>query len=167
MRGSGKGWLTAEYAMHPRANPERNRRDGRKGRVDGRTTEIQRLIGRSLRAIVDLDALGEQLITMDCDVLEADGGTRTAAISGSYVALALAMNTIAPNLNASFAVPHGSRSLLPATKRRPVISRLSQKNEKLDQRGWGIDSVFYQPVGTPTPSHVCSPSTPLFPNPRN
>ncbi|MFW2389659.1 MAG: ribonuclease PH [Polyangiales bacterium] len=92
MRGSGKGWLTAEYAMHPRANPERNRRDGRKGRVDGRTTEIQRLIGRALRAAVDFERLGERMITVDCDVLDADGGTRTASITGGMVATAIALD---------------------------------------------------------------------------
>jgi ribonuclease PH len=92
MRGSGKGWLTAEYAMHPRANPERNRRDGRSGKVDGRTTEIQRLVGRALRAAVDFEKLGERMITVDCDVLDADGGTRTASITGGMVALALALD---------------------------------------------------------------------------
>jgi len=91
MRGSGKGWLTAEYAMHPRANPERNRRDGRSGKVDGRTTEIQRLVGRALRAAVDFEKLGERLITVDCDVLDADGGTRTASITGGMVATVIAL----------------------------------------------------------------------------
>jgi ribonuclease PH len=92
MRGSGKGWLTAEYAMHPRANPERNRRDGRSGKVDGRTTEIQRLVGRALRAAVDFEKLGERMITVDCDVLDADGGTRTASITGGMIALAMALD---------------------------------------------------------------------------
>ncbi|MGB5283527.1 MAG: ribonuclease PH [Polyangiales bacterium] len=91
MRGSGKGWLTAEYAMHPRANPERNRRDGRSGKIDGRTTEIQRLVGRALRAAVDFEKLGERMITVDCDVLDADGGTRTASITGGMVATAIAL----------------------------------------------------------------------------
>jgi ribonuclease PH len=94
MRGSGKGWVTAEYAMHPRANPKRQDRDGRKGRVDGRTQEIQRLIGRSLRAAVAMEKLGERTITVDCDVLDADGGTRTAAITGGFVALALALDRL-------------------------------------------------------------------------
>ena len=94
MRGSGKGWLTAEYAMHPRANPERNRRDGRNGRLDGRTTEIQRLVGRALRAAVDFEKLGERLITVDCDVLDADGGTRTASITGGMVATAIALDRV-------------------------------------------------------------------------
>ena len=82
LEGKGKGWITAEYNMLPGSTSPRKRRD-RGGKIDGRTTEIQRLIGRSLRAVADLEALGEQLITVDCDVLEADGGTRTAAISGA------------------------------------------------------------------------------------
>lgn len=86
-RGSGKGWLTAEYGMLPRATHTRSGREAARGKQGGRTLEIQRLIGRSLRAIVDLKALGERTITLDCDVLQADGGTRTAAITGSYVAL--------------------------------------------------------------------------------
>ena len=94
MRGSGRGWVTAEYAMHPRANPQRQDRDGRKGRIDGRTQEIQRLIGRSLRAAVNLEKLGERTITIDCDVLDADGGTRTASITGGFVALALALEKL-------------------------------------------------------------------------
>ncbi len=92
MRGKGRGWLTAEYAMHPRANPHRQDRDGRRGKIDGRTTEIQRLIGRALRAAIDLDKLGERQILIDCDVLDADGGTRTASITGGFVALAMALD---------------------------------------------------------------------------
>lgn len=87
-KGSGSGWVTAEYAMLPRATNSRSDRESVKGRIGGRTHEISRLIGRSLRAIVDLDALGENTIQLDCDVLQADGGTRTAAITGAYVALA-------------------------------------------------------------------------------
>lgn len=87
-RGSGLGWVTAEYAMLPRATNTRNDRESVKGRVGGRTHEISRLVGRSLRACVDYKALGENTITIDCDVLQADGGTRTAAITGGYVALA-------------------------------------------------------------------------------
>ncbi|MCL2581140.1 MAG: ribonuclease PH [Streptosporangiales bacterium] len=87
-RGSGLGWVTAEYAMLPRATNTRNDRESIKGRVGGRTHEISRLVGRSLRACVDYKALGENTITIDCDVLQADGGTRTAAITGGYVALA-------------------------------------------------------------------------------
>ncbi len=86
-RGSGLGWVTAEYGMLPRATNTRSRREAAAGKQTGRTQEIQRLIGRSLRAVVDMQALGENQITLDCDVLEADGGTRTAAITGAYVAL--------------------------------------------------------------------------------
>lgn len=92
MRNSGQGWLTAEYAMLPRATQTRTAREIGRGGASGRTHEIQRLIGRSLRAVADMKALGERTITIDCDVLQADGGTRTAAITGSYVALALASN---------------------------------------------------------------------------
>jgi len=88
LRGSGKGWVTAEYGMLPRATHTRGRREAAQGKQSGRTQEIQRLIGRSLRAITDLSALGERQITLDCDVLQADGGTRTASITGGYVALA-------------------------------------------------------------------------------
>ncbi|MCS6857640.1 MAG: ribonuclease PH [Sandaracinaceae bacterium] len=91
LRGQGRGWLSAEYAMHPRANPTRQEREWRKGKVDGRTMEIQRLIGRALRAALRLEALGERQIIVDCDVLDADGGTRTAAINGGFVALAMAL----------------------------------------------------------------------------
>ncbi len=87
LKGSGKGWVTAEYAMLPRSTNTRVSRDGRRGSVSGRTQEIQRLIGRSLRAVFDLDSLGERSILIDCDVIEADGGTRTASITGSFVAL--------------------------------------------------------------------------------
>jgi ribonuclease PH len=93
--GKGKGWVTAEYNMLPGSTSPRKRRD-RGGKIDGRTTEIQRLIGRSLRAIIDLTALGEQMITVDCDVLQADGGTRTAAITGGFIALADAVSQVAP-----------------------------------------------------------------------
>ena len=94
MRDTGRGWLTAEYEMHPRANPERKRRDRQKGRIDGRSSEIQRLIGRALRASLDFEKLGERMITVDCDVLDADGGTRTAAITGGMVALAIALDRL-------------------------------------------------------------------------
>ncbi len=87
MRGQGKGWVTAEYSMLPRATHTRSMREAAKGKVSGRTQEIQRLIGRSLRAITDLEALGEITVQIDCDVLQADGGTRTASITGAYVAL--------------------------------------------------------------------------------
>ena len=87
LRGQGRGWVTAEYAMLPRATSTRTRRESTAGKPSGRTQEIQRLIGRSLRAVVDLPALGERQITLDCDVIQADGGTRTAAITGAWVAL--------------------------------------------------------------------------------
>ncbi|QPZ39679.1 ribonuclease PH [Paramicrobacterium chengjingii] len=91
LTGKGKGWVTAEYAMLPRATNERSGRESVKGKIGGRTHEISRLIGRSLRAVVDMKALGENTIVIDCDVLQADGGTRTAAITGAYVALVDAM----------------------------------------------------------------------------
>lgn len=94
MRGQGKGWLTAEYSMIPRATGERNQRESAKGKLSGRTMEIQRLIGRALRTAVDLDKLGERTITIDCDVIQADGGTRTTSISGGFIALALAVKKL-------------------------------------------------------------------------
>ncbi len=92
LRGKGSGWVTAEYSMLPRAGTERSQREASAGRIGGRTHEIQRLIGRSLRTVVDLSRLGERTITLDCDVIQADGGTRTASITGAYVALARALN---------------------------------------------------------------------------
>lgn len=94
LRGKGEGWVTAEYGMLPRATHTRGSREAAKGKQSGRTQEIQRLIGRSLRAVTDLKALGERQITLDCDVIQADGGTRTAAISGAWVALRLALDSI-------------------------------------------------------------------------
>ena len=94
MRNSGKGWVTAEYGMLPRATLTRSPREAERGKVGGRTHEIQRLIGRSLRAVMDLKALGERSIILDCDVLQADGGTRTAAITGACTALAIALNKL-------------------------------------------------------------------------
>jgi ribonuclease PH len=91
LRGQGRGWVTAEYAMLPRATNERTQRESAKGKVGGRTHEIQRLIGRALRAVTDLKKMGEKSIVVDCDVLQADGGTRTASITGAYVALSLAL----------------------------------------------------------------------------
>ena len=94
LRGNGSGWVTGEYGMLPRATNTRTGREAARGKQSGRTQEIQRLIGRSLRAVIDLEALGERMVTLDCDVIQADGGTRTAAISGAYVALALAMQKL-------------------------------------------------------------------------
>jgi len=110
MKGQGRGWVTAEYGMLPGSTSPRKSRD-RGGKIDGRTTEIQRLIGRSLRAVVDLDALGERMITLDCDVLEADGGTRTASITGAFVALVDALRAVQP--------------LLPDPQRLPLTTSLA------------------------------------------
>jgi ribonuclease PH len=95
LKGQGKGWVTAEYSMLPRATQSRNQRESARGKLTGRTMEIQRLIGRALRSVVDLRALGERTITLDCDVIQADGGTRTTSITGSFVALAIAVSKIA------------------------------------------------------------------------
>jgi ribonuclease PH len=92
LRGSGRGWVTGEYAMLPASTGERKQRDSRRGRPDGRSVEIQRLIGRALRVVVDFEALGERAVWVDCDVLQADGGTRCASITGAYVALELALS---------------------------------------------------------------------------
>jgi ribonuclease PH len=94
LRGSGKGWVTAEYSMLPRATATRTTREVSKGRASGRTMEIQRLIGRSLRSVVDMDVLGERSVILDCDVLQADGGTRTAAITGAYIAMSMALRQL-------------------------------------------------------------------------
>lgn len=95
LRGQGKGWITAEYSMLPRATEQRTRRESSAGKVTGRTMEIQRLIGRALRAVVDLEALGEKTIWIDCDVIQADGGTRTASITGAFVAMTQAIAKLA------------------------------------------------------------------------
>lgn len=92
LRGEGKGWITAEYSMLPRATEQRNIRESSKGKIGGRTMEIQRLIGRALRAVVNLEAIGERTIWIDCDVIQADGGTRTASITGAFVAMAIALD---------------------------------------------------------------------------
>lgn len=91
LRGQGKGWITAEYSMLPRATAQRTQRESARGKINGRTMEIQRLIGRALRAVVDLEALGEKTVWIDCDVIQADGGTRTASITGAFVAMAQAI----------------------------------------------------------------------------
>ncbi len=98
-RGTGEGWVTAEYAMLPRSTDTRGARESVKGKIGGRTHEISRLIGRSLRAVIDFKAMGEHTITLDCDVLQADGGTRTAAITGAYVALADGMKYLRKRRN--------------------------------------------------------------------
>jgi len=94
LRNKGRGWVTGEYSMLPRATEDRNIREAAKGKLSGRTMEIQRLIGRSLRACIDLEKLGERSITVDCDVIQADGGTRTASITGGFIALAIAVNKL-------------------------------------------------------------------------
>jgi ribonuclease PH len=101
MKGQGKGWVTAEYSMLPRATAVRNQREAAKGKLGGRTMEIQRLIGRALRSVVQLDALGERSITLDCDVIQADGGTRTTSITGAFVAMAIAIDKVAREKNLS------------------------------------------------------------------
>ncbi|QQO77553.1 ribonuclease PH [Actinomyces sp. HMT897] len=108
-KGGGAGWVTAEYAMLPRAGSERSGRESVRGRVGGRTHEISRLIGRSLRGVIDVSALGENTIALDCDVLQADGGTRTAAITGAYVALA---DAVAWGTSKGLVKPHGGRPVL-------------------------------------------------------
>ncbi len=113
MRGRGKGWVTAEYGMLPASTGDRKARDISKGRLDGRTTEIQRLIGRSLRAVVDMQGLGERTVWLDCDVLQADGGTRCASICGAWVALRLALDGL---------VAKGSLETLPLTDSLAAVS---------------------------------------------
>jgi len=107
LRGKGEGWVTAEYGMLPRATHTRSAREAARGKQSGRTLEIQRLIGRSLRAVVDMRALGERTVTLDCDVLQADGGTRTASITGAYVALADAMDTLVRRRSMASSPLHG------------------------------------------------------------
>jgi ribonuclease PH len=107
LKGKGEGWVTAEYGMLPRSTHTRSDREASRGKQSGRTLEIQRLIGRSLRAVMDLKALGEQTITIDCDVLQADGGTRTASITGGYVALSLAIQTLIARKQLKFNPIHG------------------------------------------------------------
>ena len=121
LRGSGTGWITAEYSMLPRATVTRTPRDSSQGRIAGRSQEIQRLIGRSLRAVTDLSELGERTLVVDCDVLQADGSTRTAAITGSYVALHQAMQTLV-NMGIISSVP--LKSSVAATSVGIVHSRM-------------------------------------------
>ena len=120
MAGQGRGWLTAEYGMLPASTGDRKQRDVSKGRPDGRTVEIQRLIGRSIRGVVDFATLGERTIYIDCDVLQADGGTRCASITGGYVALELACRRLVDEgkLAAAAAHRHGRRGLLRHRRRR-------------------------------------------------
>ena len=124
MRGSGKGWVTAEYSMLPGSSPERIDREAARGKQSGRTMEIQRLIGRSLRAVTDMRALGERQIIVDCDVLQADGGTRTASICGGYLALHDALSRRRAGAARSRAVrspPTARRSASASSTARPVL----------------------------------------------
>ncbi|MEM7254003.1 MAG: ribonuclease PH [Pseudomonadota bacterium] len=123
LRGSGQGWLTAEYGMLPRSTGDRMGREAARGRQGGRTLEIQRLIGRSLRAAMDLNGLGERTITLDCDVLQADGGTRTASITGGYVALVDAVTTLlkAKKLTASPVLGHIAAVSVGVADGQPVL----------------------------------------------
>ena len=115
LRGQGRGWVTAEYAMLPRATSTRTKRESSTGRISGRTQEIQRLIGRSLRAVVDMAALGERTVILDCDVLQADGGTRTASITGAFVAMCLAMRALVDSKTiAKMPVSHSGLTALAA-----------------------------------------------------
>ncbi len=106
LRGKGKGWITAEYGMLPRSSPERIMRESKSGKTGGRTHEIERLIGRSLRAVADLEALGERMILVDCDVIQADGGTRTASITGGYIALYDALEALRKKLKVKYRLVH-------------------------------------------------------------
>lgn len=124
MAGRGRGWVTAEYNMLPGSTSPRKRRD-RSGKVDGRTTEIQRLIGRSLRAVIDLEALGERSITVDCDVLQADGGTRTASITGGYIALSLAIGALAKSVSSSEMDPPNDTVLEPGAVLPDTVAAIS------------------------------------------
>ncbi|WP_251549447.1 ribonuclease PH [Neobacillus muris] len=129
MRGEGKGWITAEYSMLPRATETRNIRESSKGKVSGRTMEIQRLIGRALRAVVDLQAIGERTVWIDCDVIQADGGTRTASITGAFVAMAFALNGLAKK-----------RSL----PRFPIIDYLAATSVGILQNGQTVLDLNYR-----------------------
>jgi ribonuclease PH len=131
LRNTGRGWITAEYGMLPRSTHERTEREAARGKQSGRTQEIQRLIGRSLRAVADLKALGERQIRLDCDVLQADGGTRTAAITGSYVALHLALQRL---------VATGALAALPLTDAVAAISCGIQGGESVLDLDYAEDS---------------------------
>ena len=131
LRGQGKGWITAEYAMLPLSTKERTQREATKGRLSGRTQEIQRLIGRSLRAVTDLQALGERTVWIDCDVIQADGGTRTAAVTGAFVALADAL---------AYAVKQGLIGRIPLGDYLAAVSVGKVGGELLLDLNYGEDS---------------------------
>lgn len=144
LRGKGQGWLTAEYGMLPRATHTRSPREAAKGKQSGRTQEIQRLIGRSLRAVVDMQALGERQITIDCDVLQADGGTRTAAITGAYVALADAVQGLIDRREIK----------LPASGRRPIVGAVAAVSAGIYQGVPVLDLDYTEDSGCDTDMNV-------------
>ena len=134
LRGSGKGWITAEYAMLPRATVTRTPREVTKGRASGRTHEIQRLIGRSLRAVVNMEKMGERSVIVDCDVLQADGGTRTAAITGAWVAMAIAVNRLVRfgTLRASPLRGHVAATSIGIVDGAPLLDLCYEEDSKAD-----------------------------------
>ncbi|QQK77152.1 ribonuclease PH [Salicibibacter cibarius] len=129
LRGQGKGWVTAEYAMLPRATEERNIRESSKGKVSGRTMEIQRLIGRALRSVIDLESFGERTLWVDCDVIQADGGTRTASITGAFVASAMAFSRLAQNVE---------------LKSFPIVDYLAAISVGIDDQGAALLDLCYE-----------------------
>jgi ribonuclease PH len=134
LRNSGKGWVTAEYSMLPRATVTRSPREVTKGRQSGRTLEIQRLIGRSLRTVVNLESLGERTVIVDCDVLQADGGTRTASITGAYVAMALAIERLVRfgTLKRSPIIDHVAAVSVGIVNGRPVLDLNYEEDSRAD-----------------------------------
>ena len=141
LKGTGEGWITAEYGMLPRSTHERMGREASRGKQGGRTLEIQRLIGRSLRAAVRLDALGERTITIDCDVLQADGGTRTAAITGGFIALSLAINHLIENrkIKTNRSEEHTSE----LQSRRNLVCRLLLEKKKKKKQSISTRCLFF------------------------
>ena len=144
LRGKGQGWVTAEYGMLPRATHTRSAREAAKGKQSGRTQEIQRLIGRSLRAVVDLAALGERQIVVDCDVLQADGGTRTAAITGAYVALVDAVQGLVARRELK----------LPANGRTPIVGAVAAVSVGIYQGVPVLDLDYAEDSGCDTDMNV-------------
>ena len=149
MTGKGKGWVTAEYAMLPRSTNDRMDRESVKGRIGGRTHEISRLIGRSLRAVVDMKSLGENTIVVDCDVLQADGGTRTAAITGAYVALADALEW-------------GRRSKFIGQNAKPLIDSVAAVSVGIVDGTPMLDLAYVEDVGAETDMNVVVTGRGLF-----
>ncbi len=134
MKGQGKGWITAEYSMLPRATHIRNQREAAKGKLGGRTMEIQRLIGRALRSVVNLQAMGERTLTIDCDVIQADGGTRTTSITGGFVAMALAFNKLVQEQRMSkFPITHFLASVSVGVIQNQVVVDLNYEEDSKAQ----------------------------------